>query len=835
MKTSGKSNSERPESAKGAKWDRLGDAYRRWGYLQADLDRLGRLEPYEHPDIADAAEGADGESMAKWRHVYCGAIGVEFMHIVDPERCNWVAAWMETDRAASKPDEHGIVVRIARSELFERFVHARYVGGKRYSIEGVAGVIPLLDSIIDTFVDGGGELAMIAMSHRGRLNVLTNIANVPAADIFAGMEDVDPRSVLGSGDVKYHLGATGKHTTPAGNTIEIRLSSNPSHLEVVDPVLMGRVRAKQDRAGVGAVHKVLGITLHGDAAFAGQGVVPETLNLVHLPGYRVGGTIRIIVNNLIGFTAPFPKLHSSRFSSDVAKRLSVPIIHVNGEDPLAVCRAGQFAVEYRSRFGDDVIVDIIGYRRYGHSEVEDPSITQPVLYKKIEKRPMLWEMFAEQIGETPEAIEAVRDKIWKELESEHEIGRSKLHRPVLHRLPTYWDPYRGGPYIPALEVDTSLPGERLLEIARKITTAPEDFNVHPKIQRLFDQRMKMALGEKPVDWGMAEALAMGTLLWEGIPVRLSGQDCGRGTFNQRHAAIIDAENGTVYHPLAHMHSGQGRFTVIDSPLSESAPLGFEYGYSRDYPDALVCWEAQFGDFANVAQPIIDQFVCAGEDKWRLLSGLVILLPHGFEGQGPEHSSARIERFLQLAAEDNIQICQPSISCQYYHLLRRQALRLWRKPLVIFTPKGLLRAPVASSPIDAFASGGCFKLVLPDNLIEDAERILICSGKITHELKAERDRREDGKTAIICIAQLYPFPKDELKEELRRHPNARKIVWVQEEPGNKGALAFVRPHLQRLLGDRHLVTVKRSESASPATGSVNAHKLEQQALIRLAFT
>jgi 2-oxoglutarate dehydrogenase E1 component len=512
----------------------------------------------------------------------------------------------------------------------------------------------------------------------------------------------------------------------------------------------------------------------------------------------------------------------------------VPIVHVNGEDPRAIWRAGRFATEYRTIFGDDVIVDFIGYRRYGHSEVEDPSITQPLLYKIIEERPMLWEMFAERIGETPEGIESLRDRIWKTLEEAHELGRSKLHRPVLHRLPEYWNPYRGGPYIPALEVDTGVPAERLREIAEKMTTAPEGFNVHPKIQRLFDQRTQMALGQRPVDWGTAEALAFGTLLREGIPVRIVGQDCRRGTFNQRHAVIVDTETGADYYPLSNLHPEQGRFTAVDSPLSEVATVGFEYGYSRDYPEALVCWEAQFGDFANVAQPIIDQFICAGEDKWKLLSGLVILLPHGFEGQGPEHSSARIERFLQLAAEDNIQICQPSMSCEYYHLLRRQTLRIWRKPLIVFTPKGLLRAAAASSPIDAFSTGGCFKMVLPDNRVGNAERLLICSGKIAHELKAERDRREDAKTAVICLAQLYPFPKDDLKAELQRHPNARKVVWVQEEPANMGALAFVRPHLQRLLGDRYLITVKRSESASPATGSVNAHKLEQQALIRLAF-
>jgi len=580
---------------------------------------------------------------------------------------------------------------------------------------------------------------------------------------------------------------------------------------------------------------VLCVTLHGDAAFAGQGVAAETLNLGGLPGYRVGGTIRIVVNNLIGFTAEYPLLHSSRYASDIAKRRPLPIVHVNAEDPEALHRAGELAVAYRARFGEDIVVDLIGYRRYGHSEVEDPSISQPLLYRKIEGRPMLWEMYAERAEMDAEAREAIRHRIWSELESEHEAGRSKLHRPVLRRLPSYWEPYRGGPYIPALEVETGVENERLDDVAAKLTSVPAGFHVHPKILKLFEQRKRMASGEIPVDWGMAEALAMGTLLWERFPVRLSGQDSRRGTFNQRHAVIIDTETGQEHHPLAALHPRQGKFTAVDSPLCEAAALGFEYGYSRDYPDALVCWEAQFGDFANVAQPIIDQFICAGEDKWRLLSGIVLLLPHGFEGQGPEHSSARIERFLQLAAEDNIQVCQPSTSGQYFHLLRRQALRIWRKPLVVFTPKSMLRAEAAGSPISDFAPGGGFKPVVEDSLTPNAERVLVCSGKIAHDLHGERARRGDAKTAIIRIDQLYPFPKREMGEKLGKHAAARRVVWVQEEPANMGALSYVRPLLEQTLGNRHLVTVKRSESASPATGSIKAHKLEQEALMRLAFS
>ncbi len=562
----------------------LADAFRRWGYLQADIDWLGRLEPYEHADIADAKRGVPAHEVEKWRGIYSGTLGVEFMHIVDRERCRWIAGWMEGEHDA--PDKEKITRLLARSELFERYLHTRYVGSKRYSIEGIAGLIPLLESILDRFIDRGGELAMLAMSHRGRLNVMTNIAEVPAADMFAAMEDIDPRSVLGSGDVKYHLGATGMHTTPAGRKIKVHLSSNPSHLEAVDPVITGRVRAKQDRMGADGAAKILCVTLHGDAAFAGQGVVAETLNLASLGGYSVGGSVRIVVNNLIGFTADLQRLHSSRYSSDVAKRLQAPIVHVNAEDPEAIHRVGEFAVDYRMRFGDDVVVDLVGYRRYGHSEVEDPSITQPLLYRKIEKRPMLWELYAERIGLAKVAVETIRKTIWDELERQHEEGRSKLHRPILHRLPPYWDRFRGGPYLRALEVETGVARDELRKVAERMTSAPEDFNVHPKIRKLFEQRRKMAAGEIPVDWGMAEALAVGSLLWEGVPVRIAGQDSRRGTFNQRHAVIIDTERGGDYFPLAHLHPDQGRFTVLDSPLCETAALGFEYGYSREYPDAL---------------------------------------------------------------------------------------------------------------------------------------------------------------------------------------------------------------------------------------------------------
>jgi 2-oxoglutarate dehydrogenase E1 component len=832
MKTKPDNRARESGSAVDTWHDPLAAAFRRWGYLQADIDWLGRLKPIEHPDIVDATKGADERETERWRRIYCGTVGVEFMHMMQRERAQWLAGRLEAEPTTESHE--WMVERLAVAEIFERFLHTRYVGTKRYSLEGVAGVIPLMDSLLETFADHNGELAVIAMSHRGRLNVMVNVVGTAGSDLFAGLEDVDPKSVLGSGDVKYHLGATGAYRTRGGKTIRTHLVSNPSHLEAVDPVIMGRVRAKQDRHGSDGRQKILALTLHGDAAFAGQGITAETLNLADLPGYSIGGTVHIIVNNLIGFTAEYPLLHSSRFSSDLARRLSAPILHVNGEDPEAIWRVGRLAMEYKMEFGSDVFIDIIGYRRYGHSEVEDPSTTQPLLYAAIKDRPMLWELFAQKLGRSKASLGEIQEPIWAKLVKDQEEGRTRRDRPLMRQLPPYWDAYGGGRYDASRDVETGVTVDRLREIGERITRIPDGFHIHPKVARHFEERKAMVRGDKAVDWGTAEALAFGSLLWDGIPVRLAGQDSRRGTFNQRNSVIVDVENGDEYLPLEHLRDRQGRFTIVDSPLSEAAALGYEYGYSRDYPDALVCWEAQFGDFANGAQSIIDQFISAGEDKWRLLSGLVLLLPHGFEGQGPEHSSARLERFLQLAAEDNIQVAQPATAGQYFQLLRRQALTTWRKPLVVLTPKGLLRAPRASSSVESLAAARGFQPVSGDTRAQDAERWLICSGKIAHELEAERDRRKDVKTAITTIVQLYPFPVQHMEEEMRRHSSARKVVWVQEEPANMGALAYVRPALQRLLGNRHLTTVKRSESASPATGSAKAHALEQAALINLAF-
>jgi 2-oxoglutarate dehydrogenase E1 component len=806
--------------------DPLANAFRRWGYLQADLDPLGRLEALPHADLDDAS----GDEADRWRRIYCGSVGAEFMHMCFRDRCEWVARRMEETDAV--PDRWRIVKRLAEAELLERFVHKLYVGTKRYSLEGCAAVIPLLDSILDSAAPGGLEHCIIGMSHRGRLNVMVNVVGRPARDLFAHFEDSYPRSVLGGGDVRYHLGATGEYETASGQKICVHLVSNPSHLEAVDPVMTGRTRARQDRLGKGGRRRVLPLLIHGDAALAGQGIAAETFNLDGLDGFGVGGTIHIVVNNLVGFTTAPRALHASRYATDVAKRLPIPIIHVNGEDPEAVVRVGKIATAYRDQFGTDVVVDLIGFRRYGHSEVDDPSTSQPLLYREIDRRPMLWRTYGEKVMPEDE-LDRIEQQIVERLRSCREKGQRQEEIPTFRTLPEYWAAFRGGPYDRSLEVDTGVPSERLVQIAARITSPPEGFHLHDKVAKGLAARREMGEDSLPVNWGMAEALAIGSLLWDGTPVRLVGEDTRRGTFNHRHAVLVDTQTGSEYVPLCNLKEGQARFSVHDTVLSEAAAVGFEYGYSRDYPETLVCWEAQFGDFVNGAQVILDQFVTAGEDKWNLLSGLVLLLPHGYEGQGPEHSSARVERFLQLAAEDNIQVCVPSTSSQYFHLLRRQCMRSWRKPLVILTPKGMLRAKAASSPLEQLTSGR-FRPVIRNSSVQGAGRILLCTGKIAHELMVEREKRSAHRTAIVRLEQLYPFPDDELSKALESYPAAREVVWVQEEPANMGALSFVRPRLQRLLSGRHVRSVNRSESASPATGSASAHKLEQSRLLELAL-
>src|SRR5258706_5533008 len=672
----------------------------------------------------------------------------------------------------------------------------------------------------------------MGMSHRGRLNVIAHVAQRDPEEIFAGFEDVDPRSGLGSGDVKYHMGATGEYITRSGNKVHIHLVSNPSHLEAVDPVTVGRTRAKQDRTGESGREKYLPLLVHGDAAFAGQGILAETMNYADLPGYTVGGTIHVVVNNLLGFTTSYFEEHSTRFAACIARRQSIPIFHANADTVDAVVRIARLATEYRYRFGTDVVIDLIGYRRHGHSEVDDPTVTQPMLYKKIKEHPPLWEIYADDAGVTEAPARAAAIKA--EFESGQKDASKITKKPLMRDLPTYWDQYYGGLHKPEFEVESGLSTEELVELTNRLAAYPEGFHIHPKVKKLLDQRAEMGIGKRPVDYGMAEGLAFASLVKAGIPVRLSAQDSRRGTFNQRHSVLVDIENENEYVPLENIAPGQARCGIHNSTLSEPGVLGFEYGYSRDYPEALVLWEAQFGDFVNVAQAIIDQFISAGEAKWNLLSGVVLLLPHGYEGQGPEHSSARIERFLQLAAKHNIQIAQPSNAAQYFHVLRRQALRHWRKPLVVFPPKSMLRHPDASSPVADFTHKN-FLNVIPDIEVGEAERILVCTGKIGHELRAERKKRKDTSTAIVFLDQLYPFPEKELSAEFSRHGKTGDIVVVQEEPANMGALFNILPRLQRIAGERHVMSVKRSSSASPATGSAKAHEVEQKTLLTLAFT
>ncbi len=801
------------------------DIFRRWGYLQASLDPLGQYlapEPFPTP----APDGPDAEEA---RRFYCGTIGAEFMHIANPEKRAWIQERLELDYKA--PDTARILTGLIRADIFEQVIQQRYLGTKRFSLEGLTSLIPFLDQTFTTAAEVGVTRAIMAMAHRGRLNVITNTIGRNAEETFTKFEDVDPRSTMGGGDVKYHTGATGDFVTPNGKVVKLHLASNPSHLEAVDPVVMGRARARQERLGKDGRKQILPVIIHGDAAFAGQGIWAETLNLASLHGYNVGGTLQIITNNLLGFTAVPEESNSSRFASDLAKRLPIPIFHVNAEDPESVVRIAALAVEYRHTFGSDVVVDIIGYRRHGHSEVDDPTVTSPRRYAAIKNHPPLFEIYAAKLGaDTAAQVKSAQ----QEYLDDQKAATMADHKPLSHEMPSYWNPYRGGP----LQVDdnprTGINAAEINELAKAITKAPDGFHIHPKVKRtVLDPRLEMGAGRKPLDYGTAELLAYASLLKAGTPVRLTGQDSQRGTFNQRHSVLIDIETEQRFSPLSAISPEQAHWEVYNSLLSEAGCLGFEYGYSRDYPEALVLWEAQFGDFANGAQIIIDQFISASEAKWGLLSGLVMLLPHGYEGQGPEHSSARVERYLQLAAQENIQVTQPSTAAQYFHLLRRQAMRKWRKPLVVFTPKSMLRHPDAMSPIAEFDRDH-FQNVLPDHEVKDPRRLLLCTGKIGHNLRVERAKRGDMSVGIVFLEQLYPWPEAELQAALDQHPTAHEVVWVQEEPANMGALTYVMPRLKQMVGHRALLKVSRTASASPATGSGKAHEMEEKTLVDLAL-
>jgi len=844
------------------------NAYRVRGHLEADIDPLGRLERGDHPELtldfyglteADLDAPLSGlyvygvpdvttirEVVTRLRRAYCGSFGVEFMNIHDTTRKRWLQERFETlqDRVVLSRDEQiGVLRKLADAEGFETLIQNRFPGTKRFSLEGAETLIPLLDLLLERLASRGAEELIFGMPHRGRLNVLANILGKPVRYILSEFEDTRSDTFQGSGDVKYHLGFASQITTRAGKALRLSLAFNPSHLEAVDPVVEGRVRARQDRGGDLPHHQVVPVLLHGDAAFAGQGLVAEVLNLSDLKGYRTGGTIHVIVNNQIGFTTAPKDARSTPYATDVARMLAVPIFHVNGEDPIAVAAVVDIAAEWRQTFHQDVVIDMYCYRKHGHNEGDEPSFTQPLLYEAIRIHPSPRVVYARRMVDSGDLSEADVDRIVGE--SRDRLERASVTEPVgvegsyigdvSSPLGQIWARFRSGTVWDA--VDTSFSPSSLRELLTRANTLPSGFQAHRKIERLLAQRLEMVRGERPLDWAVGEQAAFATLVSEGFRVRLSGQDSGRGTFSHRHATLTNILTGEEHTPLQHVGAGAATFQVFDSMLSEAAVLGFEFGYSLDYPEALVIWEAQFGDFANGAQVIIDNFLTAAEQKWNRCSGLVMLLPHGFEGQGPEHSSARLERYLQLAAEDNIQVANCTTPASFYHLLRRQCHQRVRKPLIVMTPKSLLRHPEAVSTMDELARGG-FQRVIPETAALDpaaVRRVVLCSGKVYYDLVDERARQSEKRVAIARLEQLYPFPEAEIRAVLASYPAATDVVWCQEEPRNMGAWPMVDEWLSELLGSRSARYVGRRVAASPATGSPSVHKREQATLVRAALT
>jgi 2-oxoglutarate dehydrogenase E1 component len=763
------------------------------------------------------------------------------MHIQDTRIRRWLQERMEPRRNRpnfSRRQKLRVLMDLHYAELFEKFLHTRYVGQKRFSLEGAETLIPLLDAVVDKAADGGVREIVLGMSHRGRLNVLANTIGKPYQEIFAEFEDnFLPESIDGDGDVKYHLGFSADRVTAKGSRVHLSLTPNPSHLEAVDPVVEGRTRAKQQLFN--DLERTTGIPLliHGDAAFAGQGLVAETLNLSELAGYATGGTLHVIVNNQIGFTTSPNDARSTTYCTDVAKMIQVPIFHVNGEDPEAAVYVAELALEFRQTFHKDVVIDMYCYRRHGHNEGDEPSFSQPIMYRKIRERPSLTEIYTEQLimrGDlTADETEAIDNEFQNKLQaSQQEVKKGPPRQRSMAGFAGRWEGLT--PHYSPAPLATGVPYETLQKITEALTHVPEHFTVNPKIARLLETRHTEMNERKPVDWAFAEALAFGTLLLEGTPIRLSGQDSRRGTFSQRHAVLHDARTGESYYPLNALGPGQAPFSAYDSLLSEAAVLGFEFGYSLDSPGTLVLWEAQFGDFANGAQVIIDQFISCSSSKWQRDSGLVMLLPHGYEGQGPEHSSARLERYLQLCAEDNMQVCYPSTPAQYFHVLRRQMKRNFRKPLILMTPKSLLRHKAAVSPVEELI-GGHFQEVIDDPAAdpERVRRVLLCSGKVYYDLLERRAQDEKGAAvAIVRVEQLYPFPVEPLRRDLARYRKAKdEVVWVQEESLNMGAWTFME---QRLRAMKYPVKyVGRDSSASPATGSLKVHQREQKELVEAA--
>mgnify|MGYP003667731505 CR=1 FL=1 len=836
--------------------------YRVRGHLAAQLDPLGILksdspelspqlygisdQDLERPLDSSALENVSGSTLhailTKLQNTYCRSIGAQFMHIDNRNIRDWLQKRMETTEnrlELSHQVQRRIYARLADASIFEEFVRRKFVGAKTFSLEGAESLIPMLDLALEKAGQHQVKEVVMGMAHRGRLNVMANILKKRAMNIFWSFDDPDPELSRGGGDVRYHLGYSSDWVTATGDKIHISLCFNPSHLEYVNTVALGRCRCKQDYRKDTKRSEVMTILIHGDAAFAGEGVVQETLNLSELEGYRTGGTLHIVINNQVGFTTEPRQGRSTTYATDIAKMLQIPIFHVNGEDPEAVAQVVSLAMDFRKEFHRDVVIDLYAYRRWGHNEGDEPRFTQPRMYSEIDRRASVREQYLNrlvEIGEiSVEEGEEIQQKRTEKLESEFEASKNEPFVPDTQTLAANWSVYYGG-LEPSETTDTTVDQTKLSELLDSLTRLPEGFAANKKLKRPMALRREMAQGKKPLDWASAEAAAFATLLTEGYPIRMTGQDVQRGTFSHRHAVLHDTKNGETYMPLAHLSEDQASVELYNSPLSEAGVLGFEYGYSLDRPDGLCAWEAQFGDFWNCAQVIVDQFIASAEDKWNRLSGLVMLLPHGFEGQGPEHCSARIERFLAMSAEHNIQVVQPTTPAQLFHLLRRQVLRKWRKPLILLSPKSLLRHPLVVSPIEEVA-GGQFHKILGDDQIPLAtcKRLLMCTGKIYYDLLEARESREIKDVAIMRIEQLYPLQAETLTAAIDGLPAGTDIRWVQDEPTNMGAWPYIKLNFGDMVAEKHKFTViSRDESASPSTGSMAAHKIEQAELIDAAF-
>ena len=843
-------------------------AYRSLGARWADLDPLKRTERARIPELepafydltesdmdvtfsatntyfSKAEQMTLREILQALRETYCGSIGAEIMHITEPVEKRWWQAKLESVRGKaifSVDEKRHILERLTAAEGLERYLHTKYVGQKRFSLEGGESFIASMDELIQRAGSHGVAEIVVGMAHRGRLNVLVNTLGKMPKDLFAEFDHTAPEA-LPSGDVKYHQGFSSDVTTPGG-PVHLSLAFNPSHLEIVNPVVEGSVKARLERRGDTTQTQVLAVQVHGDAAFAGQGVVMETLALAYARGYRTGGTVHIVINNQIGFTTSDPRdSRSSLYCTDVVKMIDAPVLHVNGDDPEAVVFCTQLAMDYRTEFHKDVVLDIVCFRKLGHNEQDTPSLTQPLMYKVIAKHPGTRRLYGDKLVAQGVLGEGDPDQMVKDFRAAMDEGRHTVD-PVLTNFKSKyavdWAPFLGKKWTDA--ADTALPLIEVRRLAERLTTVPESFKLHPLVEKVIADRAAMGRGEINVDWGMGESLAYASLVASGYGVRLSGEDCGRGTFTHRHAVLHDQnreryDTGT-YVPLENVAENQAKFRVIDSILSEEAVLGFEYGYASAEPNTLVIWEAQFGDFVNGAQVVIDQFIAAGEVKWGRVNGLTLLLPHGYEGQGPEHSSARLERFMQLAADNNMQICQPSNAAQIFHLLRRQMVRMFRKPLVIMTPKSLLRAKDATSPLSDFTKGEFKTVIGPERSEvqgEKVKRVLVCSGKVAYDLLRRRDEKKAWDVAILRVEQLYPFPHKAFQAEMKRFPNATDIVWVQDEPQNQGAWFFVQHYIhENMLEGQRLGYAGRAASASPAVGYAHLHQEQQKALIDQAF-